>query len=81
MFKALSILSLVLLLSGTVLAYDISCNFTGRVHLNKSDLAPYTQDQFGCALEHMNESWDILLIVGFVGLIALFLYGLYRRKH
>jgi hypothetical protein len=79
MFKVTAVISLVLLLSGLVSAYGAECNFTGRVHLDKSDLANFTQDQFACGLQKMNESWDINIIVGGVLLVALFVYGLYRR--
>jgi Mg2+ and Co2+ transporter CorA len=80
MFKVIAVLSLVMVLSGLVSAIDAECNFTGGVHLNKSDLAPYTQDQVGCALQRMNESWGIFLIMGTIFLILLFIYGLYRRR-
>jgi hypothetical protein len=81
MFKVTAVLSLVLLLSGLVSAYGAECNFSGRVHLDKADLANYTQDQFACGLQKMNESWGILIITGVVLLIALFIYGLYRRRN
>jgi len=79
MFKVIAVLSLVMILSGLVSAIGAECNFTGRVHLDKSDLANFTQDQFGCGLQRMNESWAILIIFGVILLIAIFVYGLYRR--
>ena len=80
MFNLFTILSLVLLASSLVTAYPATCNFTGRVHLNASDLPYYTQDQIGCGLQRMSDGWPILLISGVVMLIALLLYGLYRRN-
>ena len=57
------------------------CDFNGTVHLEKGDLANYTSDQVGCGLKRVSSSWGIIIIVFFVLVILLMIYGLlFRRK-
>lgn len=74
----LSLLTLYLIL-GTVLAYDKICDFNGTVKLNKSDLLPYTSDQFGCLLQKTQDGSGLLMIGFFSVVIILFIYSLTRR--
>lgn len=75
---ALSLLTLYLVL-GVVSAYDKMCDFNGSVRLNKSDLLPYTSDQFGCLLQKTQDGSGLLIVGFFSVVIILFIYSLTRR--
>lgn len=74
--------SLVVLVSlvGSVSALDDICNFDGAVSLNSSDLASFTSDQFGCALQRISGGWDMIIISFAILIVLLLVYGLYGRN-
>jgi len=71
---------LIVLIMGTVSAAESICTFNGSVSLDKGDLAAYTSDQIGCAIQQISESFGILLILAACLLVLLFIYGLYKKK-
>ena len=71
-------LVIVVLMSTLVSAGD--CNFTGRVHLDKTDLAPFFTDQVGCGLQKMMSGMDILIILCVIFLVVILIYSLWRKK-